>query len=79
MIFIIISSRLKNSILNWQTFPKKIKDTFDTLGIPQAEQQFLAGVGAQFDSEVIYKNLKKAWDEKGVVFCDMSARLARLS
>lgn len=59
----------------WQTMPKKIKDTFDALGVPQAEQQFLAGVGAQFDSEVIYKNLKKEWHEKGVIFCDMSQGL----
>jgi len=43
----------------WSDVPEKIKTTFEKLGIPQAEQKFLAGVGAQFDSEVIYKNLKK--------------------
>ena len=45
------------------------------MGIPQAEQKFLAGVGAQFDSEVIYKNLKKRWADQGVIFSDMSTAL----
>ncbi len=56
----------------WSDVPEKIKTTFEKLGIPQAEQKFLAGVGAQFDSEVIYKNLKKRWSDQGVIFCDMS-------
>lgn len=55
----------------WQTVPDAIKKTFDTLGIPQAEQKFLAGVGAQYESEVIYKNLKQEWVDKGVIFCSM--------
>ncbi len=59
----------------WADVPEKIKTTFEKLGIPQAEQKFLAGVGAQFDSEVIYKNLKKRWSEQGVIFCDMSTAL----
>jgi Fe-S cluster assembly protein SufB len=59
----------------WSDVPEKIKTTFEKLGIPQAEQQFLAGVGAQFDSEVIYKNLKKRWSDQGVIFCDMSTGL----
>ncbi len=52
--------------------PKKIKKTFDRLGIPQAERKFLAGVGAQYESEVIYHKLKEDWTKLGVVFCDMS-------
>lgn len=59
----------------WADVPEKIKTTFEKLGIPQAEQKFLAGVGAQFDSEVIYKNLKKRWSDQGVIFCDMSTAL----
>jgi Fe-S cluster assembly protein SufB len=59
----------------WQDVPDKIKRTFEKLGIPQAEQKFLAGVGAQFDSEVIYKNLKKRWADQGVIFTDMSTAL----
>ncbi len=59
----------------WSDVPEKIKMTFEKLGIPQAEQKFLAGVGAQFDSEVIYKNLKKKWSDLGVIFSDMSTGL----
>lgn len=55
---------------SWDTVPDTIKNTFDKLGIPQAEQKYLAGVGAQYESEVIYKSLKKVWAQKGVVFLD---------
>lgn len=60
---------------SWQDVPEAIKNTFDKLGIPQAERTMLAGVGAQFESEVIYKSLKQEWAEKGVIFCDMSTAL----
>lgn len=60
---------------SWDDVPDKIKDTFDKLGIPQAERSFLAGVGAQYESEVIYKSLQKKWREKGVIFCDTSQAL----
>lgn len=60
---------------NWEDVPDKIKKTFEKLGIPQAEQKFLAGVGAQFESEVIYKNLKKRWSDQGVLFLDTSTAL----
>ncbi|HLD81693.1 MAG TPA: Fe-S cluster assembly protein SufB [Patescibacteria group bacterium] len=56
----------------WDDVPEKIKNTFDRLGIPQAEKKFLAGVGAQYESEVIYHSLQKRWTKLGVVFCDMS-------
>jgi Fe-S cluster assembly protein SufB len=56
---------------SWQEVPPEIKKTFETLGIPQAEQKFLAGVGAQFESEVIYKSLKQEWVDQGVIFCSM--------
>jgi Fe-S cluster assembly protein SufB len=59
----------------WSDVPEKIKQTFDALGIPQAEQTFLAGVGAQFESEIIYKNLKKKWSDQGVIFTDISDAL----
>lgn len=62
----------ENQYDDWDAVPEKIKYTFDRLKIPQAEQQFLAGVGAQFDSEIIYKNLKKKWSDQGVIFTDMS-------
>lgn len=60
---------------SWDQVPDSIKNTFEKLGIPQAERQFLAGVGAQFESEVIYQQLKKEWADKGVIFCDMSTAL----
>lgn len=59
----------------WQTVPEEIKQTFEAIGIPQAERSMLAGVGAQFESEVIYKQLKKKWADQGVIFCDMSTAL----
>jgi Fe-S cluster assembly protein SufB len=60
---------------SWETVPDSIKKTFEKLGIPQAEQKFLAGVGAQFESEVIYKRLQKKWADAGVIFTDMSTAL----
>jgi len=60
---------------SWDDVPDDIKNTFDKLGIPQAEREMLAGVGAQFDSEVIYKRLKDKWAKKGVVFLDMDSGL----
>ncbi len=56
---------------DWQKVPAKIKKTFDALGIPEAEQKALAGAGAQFESSVIYHNLKKEFDKLGVIFEDM--------
>lgn len=55
---------------DWEDVPQDIKDTYDKIGIPQAERKFLAGVGAQYDSEVIYHNLKKKWEDQGVIFVD---------
>lgn len=60
---------------SWQEVPDRIKNTFEKLGIPQAERQFLAGVGAQYESEVIYKSLKKKWADAGVIFLDTSQAL----
>ncbi len=64
---------------SWDAIPDSIKQTFDSLGIPQAEQKFLAGVGAQFESEVIYKQLKQKWSDRGVIFVDMSTALEQFS
>ncbi|MBL7058882.1 Fe-S cluster assembly protein SufB [Candidatus Pacearchaeota archaeon] len=55
----------------WKDVPKEIKDTFDKLGIPESEKKALAGVGAQYESEIIYHNLKSDLAEKGVIFLDM--------
>ena len=48
--------------------PENIKKTFDRLGIPEAERKFLAGVGAQYDSEVVYHSLKEDLEKLGVIF-----------
>ncbi len=56
---------------SWDDIPDSIRKTFDALGIIQAEQQILAGVGAQFESEVVYKSLQKEWSDQGVIFCSM--------
>jgi Fe-S cluster assembly protein SufB len=54
----------------WDDVPQEIKDTFDKLGIPEAERKFLSGVKAQFESEVVYGSLKEDMAEKGVIFTD---------
>jgi len=56
---------------NWEEVPEEIRRVYDRLGIPEAERRMLAGVGAQYESEVVYHNLKKQWEELGVVFLDM--------
>ncbi|MDT8368928.1 MAG: Fe-S cluster assembly protein SufB [Longimicrobiales bacterium] len=53
---------------SWDDVPADIKETFEKLGIPEAEQKVLAGVGAQYESEMVYHSLKKEWDDKGVIF-----------
>lgn len=60
---------------SWEDVPDDVKQTFEKLGVPQAEKELLAGVGAQFESEVIYKRLKQKWAEKGVVFADTDTAL----
>ncbi len=60
---------------SWESVPEGIRDTFDRLGIPEAEKEFLGGVGAQFDSEVVYHKVKTEVAEQGVVYCDMETAL----
>jgi Fe-S cluster assembly protein SufB len=55
---------------SWEEVPANIRQTFDRLGIPEAEAKFLAGVGAQYDSEVVYHNLRQNLTRQGVIFCD---------
>ena len=61
----------------WDDVPQDIKDTFEKLGIPQAEREALAGVGGQYDSAGIYHNLKKELKEQGVIFEDMDVALKK--
>ena len=60
---------------NWEDVPEYIKDTFDKLGIPEAERQFLAGAGAQYDSEVVYHNIREDLEAQGVQFLGMDQGL----
>lgn len=70
--FIRPSERVENS---WDKVPEKIKETFDKLGIPEAEQKYLAGVSTQYESEVVYHNMLKEVQDKGVVFLDTDSAL----
>lgn len=62
---------------NWENVPKTIKETFQKLGIPEAEQKFLSGVSTQYESEVVYHNMLEEVREKGVIFLstDMALKL----
>jgi len=61
------SEKAENS---WDDVPEEIKDTFEKLGIPEAEAKYLAGTSTQFESEVVYHNNLKELDDLGVIFCD---------
>ncbi|MBF6612597.1 MAG: Fe-S cluster assembly protein SufB [Chloroflexi bacterium] len=56
---------------SWDDVPSEVRDTFDRLGIPEAEKKYLAGVGAQYESEVIYHSLREDLEKLGVIFTDM--------
>jgi Fe-S cluster assembly protein SufB len=60
---------------NWEDVPEDIRKVYDRLGIPEAERRMLAGVGAQYESEIVYHKLKKKWEELGVIFLDMDDAL----
>ena len=60
---------------DWKDVPEDIKETFERLGIPQAERESLAGVGAQYDSELVYHNVKDSVAAEGVVYTDMESAM----
>ena len=60
---------------SWEDVLKEIKDTFERLGLPQAERESLAGVGAQYDSEVVYHNIRQEMVDQGVIYMDMDKAL----
>lgn len=70
--FIRSSERAENS---WDQVPSEIKDTFEKLGIPEAERNFLAGVSTQFESEVVYHNTQKELEDLGVIYVDTDTAL----
>lgn len=66
---------MENQGKTWDEVPENIKKTFDRLGIPEAERKFLAGVSAQYESEVVYHSMNKDLEAKGVIFLDMDSGL----
>lgn len=56
---------------DWQEVPEDIRRVYDRLGIPEAERKVLAGVGAQYESEMVYHSLKEEWESQGVIFLDL--------
>lgn len=60
---------------SWDEVPAEVKETYDRLGIPEAERKFLAGVGAQYDSEVLYHNIREDLTKQGVIFVSMDTAL----
>ncbi len=62
---------------SWEDLPEEIKTTYDKIGVPEAEKKFLAGVSAQYESEVVYESINKELDKQGVIFCDMDTGLKK--
>lgn len=73
-IYYYLKPNAKNST-SWEDVPEDIKETFEKLGIPEAERKSLGGVGAQYESETIYHKLKKDLEKKGIIFLDMDTAL----
>lgn len=62
---------------SWEDLPEEIKKTYDMIGVPEAEKKFLAGVSAQYESEVVYESINKTLTKLGVIFCDMDTGLRK--
>ncbi len=68
---------VKKHAQTWDQVPDSIKKTFDSLGVPQTEQKYLAGLGAQYESESVYHNIKQEWVDKGVIFLNTDTALKK--
>lgn len=62
---------------SWEDLPQEIKDTYDRIGVPEAEKKFLAGVSAQYESEVVYESMHRELKRQGVIFCDMDTAVKK--
>ncbi len=69
----------ENQGKTWEEVPEAIKDTFERLGIPEAERKFLAGVSAQYESEVVYHHMREDLEKQGILFSDMDSALREQS
>ncbi|MEZ4631408.1 MAG: Fe-S cluster assembly protein SufB [Deinococcales bacterium] len=74
-IYFYIRPQDKKGTSSWDDVPEEIRETYRRLGIPEAEQRILAGVGAQYESEMVYHKLKEEWEKKGVIFLDTDTGL----
>src|SRR5437660_3863810 len=74
-IFYYVRPQENNAEKSWDDVPSYIKDTLDKLGIPEAERKFLAGVSAQYESEVVYHSIREDLEKQGVIFLDMDSGL----
>ena len=72
-----VKPNAKKNSKSWSEVPKEIRLTYEKLGIPEAEKKSLGGVGAQYESEVIYHNLKKDLKKQGVIFLDMDVAVQK--
>ena len=68
------SSKVEKS---WEDVPEDVRDTFDKLGLPEAEKKYLAGIGAQYESEVVYHHMIEELEEKNILFCDTDTALKK--
>ncbi len=66
---------INRQMTSWKDLPKEIRDTYNAIGIPEAEKKFLGGVTAQYESESVYHSFKKQWEDKGVIFTSMDVGL----
>ncbi len=62
---------------SWDDLPQEIKETYDKIGVPEHEKEWLAGVSAQYESEVVYESIQKELTSQGVIFCDMDTALKK--
>lgn len=66
-----------NPSASWEELPIEIKETYDRIGVPEAEKKYLAGVSAQYESEVVYESMNRELERLGVIFCDMDTAVKK--
>lgn len=67
----------EKQVQNWEDLPVEIRETYDRIGVPEAEKKFLAGVSAQYESEVVYERVQETLEKQGVIFCDMDTAVKK--
>jgi len=75
--FYIRPTERQGTVDSWDEIPEEVRETYRRLGVPEAEQRVLAGVGAQYESEMVYHKLKEEWEKKGVIFLDTDTGLKK--